>query len=195
VLAIKVFQDSARARTLHSGRLPIRSVDVSNIDALRETMHDEALVAGGDPSQRALPRSMFILSEIDSQRQTHAGRNAELVVSLSMSAEHPICPICEVPIDRVLAEGCKLSHKVPDLDEVRRRRDTGTGRAGQGKASSRRLTTEAPRHRRRSSRWLDLVPMSFADDCGLRSMLGMVGLTPGTRPGGFSTKLTDSMGC
>jgi len=25
------------------------------------------------------------------------------------------CPICEVPIDRVLAEGCKLSHKLPDL--------------------------------------------------------------------------------
>jgi hypothetical protein len=39
------------------------------------------------------------------------------------SAEHPICPICEVPVDRVLAEGCKLSHKVPDLDEVRWRRD------------------------------------------------------------------------
>lgn len=37
-------------------------------------------------------------------------------------AEHPICPVCDVPIDRALAEGCKLSHKVPDLDEVKRRR-------------------------------------------------------------------------
>jgi len=39
------------------------------------------------------------------------------------SAEVPPCPVCEVPIDRVLAEGCKLSHKLPNLDEARARRD------------------------------------------------------------------------
>jgi predicted nucleic acid-binding Zn-ribbon protein len=31
------------------------------------------------------------------------------------------CPICEVPIDRALAEGCKLSHKIPDLVMCRSR--------------------------------------------------------------------------
>ncbi len=38
-------------------------------------------------------------------------------------AEHPACPVCEVPVDRALAEGCKLSHKLPDLAEIRQRRD------------------------------------------------------------------------
>ncbi|WP_319946026.1 chromosome segregation protein SMC [Mesorhizobium sp. AR07] len=38
-----------------------------------------------------------------------------------IEAESPICPICEVPIDRALAEGCKLSHKIPDADACRQR--------------------------------------------------------------------------
>jgi hypothetical protein len=36
-------------------------------------------------------------------------------------AETPICPVCEVPIDRALAEGCKLSHKIPDAEACRQR--------------------------------------------------------------------------
>lgn len=32
-----------------------------------------------------------------------------------------VCPVCEVPIDRALAEGCKLSHNLPDQEELRRR--------------------------------------------------------------------------
>ena len=38
-------------------------------------------------------------------------------------AENPICKICEVPIDRVLAEGCKLSHKLPNLENIRQRHE------------------------------------------------------------------------
>lgn len=37
-------------------------------------------------------------------------------------AEAPMCPVCEVPIDRVLVEGCKLSHKLPDLSSLHERR-------------------------------------------------------------------------
>jgi hypothetical protein len=36
-------------------------------------------------------------------------------------ASSPVCIICEVPIDRALAEGCKLSHNLPDLDALRER--------------------------------------------------------------------------
>lgn len=32
----------------------------------------------------------------------------------AQSAGSPVCPICEVPIDAALADGCKLSHKLPD---------------------------------------------------------------------------------
>ena len=37
------------------------------------------------------------------------------------AAGQPLCQICEVPIDRALAEGCRLSHKLPDLDAAKRR--------------------------------------------------------------------------
>jgi predicted nucleic acid-binding Zn-ribbon protein len=37
-------------------------------------------------------------------------------------AANPACPVCEVPIDRALAEGCKLSHKLPDLETIQQRR-------------------------------------------------------------------------
>ena len=38
-------------------------------------------------------------------------------------SDHVVCPICEVPVDRALAEGCKLSHKLPDRDGIRKRRE------------------------------------------------------------------------
>ncbi len=37
------------------------------------------------------------------------------------SVANPVCPICEVPIDRALAEGCKLSHKLPNLSDAKQR--------------------------------------------------------------------------
>lgn len=36
-------------------------------------------------------------------------------------ASSPVCIICEVPIDRALAEGCGLSHKLPDLNVLQTR--------------------------------------------------------------------------
>jgi len=36
-------------------------------------------------------------------------------------AESFPCPICEVPVDRVLAGKCNLSHKLPDIDACKRR--------------------------------------------------------------------------
>lgn len=38
-----------------------------------------------------------------------------------IEAESPICPICEVPIERALAEGCNFSHKLPDVEACRQR--------------------------------------------------------------------------
>lgn len=39
-------------------------------------------------------------------------------------ADKPVCRLCEVSIDRVLAEGCKLSHNLPDLAGAARRYET-----------------------------------------------------------------------
>src|SRR5690606_27652206 len=38
-----------------------------------------------------------------------------------LEAQSVPCPICSVPIDRVLAEGCKLSHRIPDLEACKQR--------------------------------------------------------------------------
>lgn len=49
------------------------------------------------------------------------------VVGLALSTdeeENPSCPICEVPISRVLAEGCKLAQpKLVDLESIRQKRE------------------------------------------------------------------------
>jgi predicted nucleic acid-binding Zn-ribbon protein len=119
VLAIKVFQDSARAR-LSTVAIADPTVDVSDIDALRNE-HDEAW-SRAETLASSLAEIDVHISEIDSSVRRMQGETPGLSFSVH-SAEHPICPICEVPIDRVLAEGCKLSQKVSDLDEVRRRRD------------------------------------------------------------------------
>ncbi|MEJ2045089.1 MAG: hypothetical protein P8X74_13715 [Reinekea sp.] len=37
-----------------------------------------------------------------------------------LSAKTYACPICEVPIDQALAEGCKLSHKIPNFDDCKK---------------------------------------------------------------------------
>jgi hypothetical protein len=53
----------------------------------------------------------------------HAGRIAYSLCRMD-KAGNPVCRLCEVPIDRVLAEGCKLSHTLPDLAGAVQRYET-----------------------------------------------------------------------
>jgi len=39
------------------------------------------------------------------------------------AAENPVCRVCEVPIDRALADGCKLSRELHDVETMRRRHE------------------------------------------------------------------------
>lgn len=71
-----------------------------------------------------LQRRSAIDAKIPVVKQLIARISAEMP-GLSYSeadAEVPACPVCEVPIDRALAEGCKLSHRIPDLESIRNRR-------------------------------------------------------------------------
>jgi hypothetical protein len=63
--------------------------------------------------ETSIPIEQRVLSEIQGELPGLSYSQAE--------AESPICPICEVPIDRALAEECKLSHKIPDADACRQR--------------------------------------------------------------------------
>ncbi|MFG1228843.1 chromosome segregation protein SMC [Xanthobacter wiegelii] len=63
--------------------------------------------------ETSIPIEQRVLSEIQGELPGLSYSQAE--------AESPICPVCEVPIDRVLAEGCKLSHKIPDAEACQQR--------------------------------------------------------------------------
>lgn len=63
--------------------------------------------------ETSIPIEQRVLSEIQGELPGLSYSQAE--------AESPICPICEVPIDRALAEQCKLSHKIPDPEACRQR--------------------------------------------------------------------------
>lgn len=94
------------------------STDVSNLDSLRTAC---------DAAEKRLNDLMNELSGIDAQipemEKLLSSMRGELPgLSFSLhKADNPQCPICEVPIDLALAEGCKLSHNLPNADEVRAR--------------------------------------------------------------------------
>ncbi len=93
-------------------------IDVSDLEGLR-TRHDEAQ-ARADALSKALAETRARGPEIEALiRRISAefpGASARV-----FAAENPICPVCDVLIDRALAEGCKLSHKVPNREEIEQR--------------------------------------------------------------------------
>jgi hypothetical protein len=71
-------------------------------------------------------RMRTVAELIDEVKLTMPYIQAELpILFVEMDkADKPVCRLCEVPIDRVLAEGCKLSHTLPDLTGAARRYET-----------------------------------------------------------------------
>lgn len=97
------------------------STDVADLDGLRAAYEDaQSLVtllkeqAAG--AKARIPELKQHLKFIESELGTNSFKLDD--------AQNPICPVCEVPVDRALAEGCKLSHKLPDLEALRTRRDS-----------------------------------------------------------------------
>ena len=93
--------------------------DIADLDALRA--ESEEARKGVDALARELAEVDARIPEIERLVSRIKGELPGLSFSAD-EAEHPVCPICEVPIDRVLAAGCKLSHNLTDLAEVKKRR-------------------------------------------------------------------------
>lgn len=115
-LLIDLMRRSASTRLASASKIPTGGdAELAAAREQREAARNEwARLEGGRIRIEAL---------IPAEERTLAMIRGELP-GLSYSkveAESPICPICEVPIDRALAEGCKLSHKVPDADACRQR--------------------------------------------------------------------------
>ena len=92
--------------------------DLSDIEGLRSDA-DAARRRLGD-LERRLAAVDARIPEIESILRRIAGELPGVSVRVDQ-AEHIVCPICEVPVDRALAEGCNLSHTLPDFDEARQR--------------------------------------------------------------------------
>ena len=118
-LGVDYLRKKARARLASVAVVPSTGIE-QGVESLRSaydaarTRH-EALAVKLAALDGAIPELNRLVSVIRSELPT---------LSFEVhGAEHPACPLCEVPVDRVLADGCKLSHKLPDLEEIRRRRD------------------------------------------------------------------------
>ena len=78
-------------------------------------------------------RSARLDAQIPPQEALLRQLNSEIpgLSAAANTAASPICPICEVPIETALAEGCKLSHKLPDLAQCRARLEAKRSEIGE----------------------------------------------------------------
>lgn len=116
-LAIEPLRSAAQA---HLAKLAIvkSSTDLTNLEALRSKV-EQARSDVGD-RERNLAAVEGRIPEIEREIARIDGEIPGSSSRLFMS-NNPVCPICEVPIDQALAEGCKLSHKFPDLETAEQR--------------------------------------------------------------------------
>lgn len=117
-LLIDVMRKSAGERVAVASRLPGgRDAELVAAREQREAARGEWMRLDGERIriEALIPAEERALAMIRGELPGLSYSRAE--------AESPICPICEVPIDRALAEGCKLSHKVPDAEACRQRWD------------------------------------------------------------------------
>lgn len=116
-LGLEALRQATRQKLAQAAKTDA-NVDVSNLDALRQRARDATKVVTDLEQQLAVANSSLPL-----HKNLLKALQAELpAISVRVrDAEVPTCQVCEVPIDRALAEGCKLSHKLPDLDQLRKR--------------------------------------------------------------------------
>lgn len=118
-LGIDVLRQAARQKLAQAAKVD-PAVDVSHLGDLRQRAREAAQQVAELEKQLAVSSNSLPLHE-SLLRQIRAELPSSSV--RVRDAEMPTCQICEVPIDRVLAEGCKLSHKLPELEGLRKRHE------------------------------------------------------------------------
>lgn len=116
-LGIETLRQAAKAKLAKLAAVTTDN-DIADLPALRTRA--EAAKREVDRLTLALAQVTARIPEIESLIRRMQGERPGASVALD-NAETPICPVCDVPIDRALAEGCKLSEKLPDLDAANRR--------------------------------------------------------------------------
>lgn len=111
-LGIETLRQAAKAKLAKLAAVTPDN-DIADLPAFRT----RAEVAKREVDRLALDLAQATarIPEIESLIRRMQGERPGASVALD-NAETPICPVCDVPLDRALAEGCKLSEKLPDLD-------------------------------------------------------------------------------
>lgn len=125
-LAIEGLRLDARRRIGGAQGLPANDTDGHDLATLRLKLDDARARVASIESKLAA-----IQARLPVTREQLARVKGELPAASAATdeAENPVCPICEVPIDRALAEHCKLSHKLHDVETMRRRYERLQGEA------------------------------------------------------------------
>jgi hypothetical protein len=110
-LAIDLLHKAANERLAAAGQVPTRH-GATDISAARA--EHEAVRAEVDRLNREISRLDTEIEVIPRLISQIRGEIPGLSAARNTAAQ-PVCPICEVPIDRALAEGCGLSSRIPDL--------------------------------------------------------------------------------
>lgn len=116
-LAVEPLRQAAKAKLARLAKVTPDN-DIADLPALRIRAETASQYADSLALERA--QTEVRIPEIERLIRRIQGERPGASVAAD-DAETPLCPVCDIPIDRALAEGCKLSHKLPDLDAAKRR--------------------------------------------------------------------------
>lgn len=117
-LGVEPLRKTAKANLGRLATVGTDNVDGADLDALRVGVTDAQQKVDGLVNNSAAIEAR--IPEIEALIRRIKGELPSISIAVDKS-EIPLCPICEVPIDRTLAEGCKLSHKLPNLNDAKHR--------------------------------------------------------------------------
>jgi len=115
-MLIEVMRKAANDRLAAAADLP--SDDVAELSAVRQELEKARSEFEKYSAERC-----GIESQIPPEQRVLTLLKSEIpgLSSVAETAASPVCPICEVPIDKAVAEGCGLSHKLHDETACRAR--------------------------------------------------------------------------
>lgn len=115
-LLLEVFRKASDQRLADAVQLP--RGNTADLAAIRKAVQE----AYGELS-RADEERVRLDAQLPVEKQVLTLLSSEIpgLSTAAANAASQVCPICEVPIDRVLAEGCGLSHKLHNEAECRAR--------------------------------------------------------------------------
>jgi hypothetical protein len=117
-LAVEPLRNAAKASLARLAAVDAAGADVADLDTLRLAAAEAQQAVEGLANNLAAVEAR--IPEIEALILRIKGELPSISIDVDKSVI-PLCPICDVPIDRALAEGCKLSHKLPNLEEATQR--------------------------------------------------------------------------